>query len=44
LPEVARFDADGLWRHREIGFSRSDFLISEEIGLALFCLWHHARV
>jgi hypothetical protein len=33
LPEVARFDADGLWRHREIGFSRYGNLTQTLIGV-----------
>jgi len=33
LPEVARFDADGLWRHRKIGFSRHGNLTQTLVGL-----------
>ncbi len=33
LPDVARFDADGLWRYREIGFSRHGNLTQTLVGL-----------
>ncbi|KPK48724.1 MAG: hypothetical protein AMJ63_17900 [Myxococcales bacterium SG8_38_1] len=33
LPDVARFDADGLWRYRGIGFSRYGTLKQTVVGL-----------
>jgi len=33
LPQVARFDADGLWRYRKIGFSRYGNLTQTLVGL-----------
>jgi len=33
LPDVARFDADGLWRYRGIGFSRYGNLKQTVVGL-----------
>ncbi len=33
LPQVVRFDADGLWRYRKIGFSRYGNLTQTLVGL-----------
>ena len=37
LPDVARFDADGLWRYRGVGFSRYGNLTQTVVGLVSNC-------